>query len=69
MVQQSKHGRVFWNFPGGHIEQNETPEQACIREVREETGYDVSINRLIYKDDQKFTFFVEIIGGEFKLGL
>jgi 8-oxo-dGTP pyrophosphatase MutT (NUDIX family) len=26
------------SFPGGHIEKNETPEEACIREFREEIG-------------------------------
>ncbi|HEY2739122.1 MAG TPA: NUDIX hydrolase [Thermoanaerobaculia bacterium] len=27
-----------WQLPKGHIEEGETPEQAAIREVREETG-------------------------------
>lgn len=27
-----------WVFPKGHIEPGETPEQAAVREVREETG-------------------------------
>ena len=27
-----------WDSPGGHIEPGETPEQAAVREVREETG-------------------------------
>jgi 8-oxo-dGTP pyrophosphatase MutT (NUDIX family) len=27
-----------WQLPKGHIEEGETPEQAAVREVREETG-------------------------------
>ena len=30
-----------WIGVGGHIEKNETPDQAVIREVKEETGLDV----------------------------
>ena len=29
-----------WALPGGYLEQDETCEQAIIREVREETGYE-----------------------------
>jgi 8-oxo-dGTP pyrophosphatase MutT (NUDIX family) len=29
-----------WLFPKGHIEEGETPEQAAVREVREEGGVD-----------------------------
>ena len=28
----------YYVFPGGHVEEGETPEEACIREVLEETG-------------------------------
>ncbi len=31
-------GRNVWQFPQGGIKPNETPEQAVIRELREETG-------------------------------
>jgi ADP-ribose pyrophosphatase YjhB (NUDIX family) len=31
-------GRLLWSLPKGHIEEGETPEQAAVREVQEETG-------------------------------
>ena len=37
--------RVLWSLPKGHIEEGETPEQAAIREVAEETGIASSITK------------------------
>ncbi|MCT2534373.1 NUDIX hydrolase [Aquibacillus koreensis] len=65
MVRQFvQRGAIVWNFPGGGIEEGESPEEACVREVHEETGYIVKINRLLYNDSYKFTFIAEIVGGE-----
>ena len=33
-----------WNFPKGHVENNETEIQTAIREVKEETNIDVIVN-------------------------
>jgi ADP-ribose pyrophosphatase YjhB (NUDIX family) len=33
-----RRGRLLWSLPKGHIEEGETPEQAAVREVEEETG-------------------------------
>ena len=30
--------RILWSLPKGHIEEGETPEDAALREVQEETG-------------------------------
>jgi ADP-ribose pyrophosphatase YjhB (NUDIX family) len=37
--------RGLWSLPGGRIEAGESPEQAVVREVREETGLDVVSGR------------------------
>ena len=33
-----RRGRLLWSLPKGHVEAGETPEDAAIREVEEETG-------------------------------
>ncbi len=38
--------RGKWSQPAGHIELNETPFQAALRECKEETGYTVKITGL-----------------------
>jgi ADP-ribose pyrophosphatase YjhB (NUDIX family) len=39
-----------WGLPGGGLEYGEHPETAVVREVREETGLHVSIERLLLID-------------------
>jgi ADP-ribose pyrophosphatase YjhB (NUDIX family) len=33
-----RRGRLLWSLPKGHVEAGESPEQAAVREVEEETG-------------------------------
>jgi len=40
-----KRGRMLWSLPKGHIESGESPEEAALREVLEETGIKSSITR------------------------
>ena len=37
--------RILWSLPKGHIEEGETPEQAALREVQEETGIESIIEK------------------------
>jgi ADP-ribose pyrophosphatase YjhB (NUDIX family) len=37
--------RILWSLPKGHIEEGESPEQAALREVQEETGIESIIEK------------------------
>lgn len=64
----------FWVLPGGHIKYGEQVEPAVIREVSEETGYQIKIKKIhgVYSAPNRdpryhiiaIVFIAEIIGGE-----
>lgn len=71
MIKRVKNeDNLIWSFPGGKIENGETKEQACIREVFEETGINVKINKIlgerIHPNTQvKLTYFLcDYLNGE-----
>ncbi len=43
--KDSARTRLLWSLPKGHIEIGETPEEAALREVMEETGIESQISR------------------------
>ena len=47
LVEEYAMGQRVFTQPGGHIESDETPEQAVIREVLEETGCTVECEDMI----------------------
>ncbi len=42
-----KHLALKWEFPGGKIEPNESPEAALARELHEELGVEIEISRAL----------------------
>ena len=62
-------GRAFYSLPGGTIEPGETPEQAVIRELKEECNLDVEVVRPLsvvhrVKNRTKYTFECKIVGDQ-----
>lgn len=74
MVKEGKqHVFGFYNFPGGHLEKNESVLEGIYREVKEETSVEVNIgyliNILVTKGETtyiNFVFHAEYKGGEAK---
>ena len=61
-------GLEKWALPSGFIEIEETPEEACLRELKEETGLEGEIIRLVGVYSQKSQVYkkVLIVGFEVK---
>jgi 8-oxo-dGTP diphosphatase len=55
--------RSKWNLPGGRVERDETPLQAALREMSEETG--LSLGKLVYvseyREDNVIHFLFEAL--------
>jgi mutator protein MutT len=73
LIERHRAGLDYFVFPGGGVDEGETPEQAAIRETMEELGIEVVIKlkvaeiQLGYKSRQVY-FLVEQVGGEFGTG-
>lgn len=72
LIHRIREGQEFYVFPGGHIEAGESAEEACVREVLEETGLHTAWVQpaFDYAIASRFAhfFFVEIHPGTMTVG-
>jgi ADP-ribose pyrophosphatase YjhB (NUDIX family) len=75
LVKQRVTSARGWSLPGGRLEHGETIEIAILREMKEETGLDVAIEKLLYVCDKldstppivHITFLLRQVGGAIAL--
>ena len=74
LIHRFRGGKEFFVLPGGGVEDNETIEEALIREIKEETNYDAKINRKLLERYNEFDdrihhyFLITDFSGNLQLG-
>jgi len=72
LIQEAKQKcRGKWYMPAGHVEPGETIDEACRREMLEETGFECQVESLICMEVRgsgwfRMAFTCQIIGGTIK---
>ena len=73
VMHRDKFGEKYLTLPGGNIEMGETPEEALVRELRDETQFTISNLRMVFIEHcehpygDQLIYLAETSGGEPKL--
>lgn len=71
-MRRLKTDQEYYVLPGGGIGAGESPEQAAIREAKEELGIDIEIQELLHVEEwngRHYYFKAEMTGGTFGSGI
>jgi 8-oxo-dGTP diphosphatase len=60
-AQRTTYRPGHWDLPGGHLAHNETMEECLIREIAEETGLEVEIERMLGLNQAEDGPYVQVI--------
>ena len=72
LIERHRQGQHYYTFPGGHVDEGETPEQAAVREAREELGVEVKLGRLVarmsWHGKWQYYYPAQVVSGIFGTG-
>jgi len=60
LARHERDSHSYWVLPGGAVERGESVEEAALREIEEETGLRVRLDRLLFVDGPRTTEAVNI---------
>jgi ADP-ribose pyrophosphatase YjhB (NUDIX family) len=78
ILLESRKDDGSWGLPGGWVDPTDTPEESCIRELKEETGLEVEIVKLlgvcsrkagsfgVHHSSAHLIYLCKVVGGELK---
>ncbi len=72
LIERRRGDVLYYLFPGGAVEGNESPTEALVREIREELGLRIEVDQLVaevsYQGSVQYYFAARVIGGIFGTG-
>jgi len=72
LIERFRSGNHYYVFPGGGVDEGETPQEAAVREMEEETGLRVTVKQEVaeihFDLSTQHYFLAERVSGEYGTG-